>query len=66
MPEFVQPKKRPYAQIVLRFRNEDDLQEFGLLIGQPVTAKTKSLWHPVLARGEYQHCRYVDGEPGES
>jgi hypothetical protein len=46
MPEFVQGKKDPYSQIVLRFENESDLQEFAKLIGQKLTKKTKSIWFP--------------------
>ena len=46
MPEFVQDKKEPYAKIIVRFDNEDDLQEFANLIGQKLTSKTKSIWHP--------------------
>jgi len=46
MPEFVQEKKEPYAKIIVRFDNEEDLQEFAKLIGQKLTNKTKSIWHP--------------------
>jgi hypothetical protein len=46
MPEFVQEKKEPYAKIIIRFDNEEDLQEFAKLIGQKLTNKTKSIWHP--------------------
>jgi hypothetical protein len=46
MPEFVQEKKRPHAQINFRFESEEDLQEFAKLIGQKLTNKTKSAWHP--------------------
>jgi hypothetical protein len=51
MPEFVQEKKRPYQQITVRFASEEDVQEFARLIGQPLTPKTKSIWHPRLQRG---------------
>ena len=46
MPEFVQEKQEPFAQVIFRFESEDDLQEFAELIGQKLTAKTKSAWHP--------------------
>lgn len=46
MPEFEQEKKEPHAKIVFRFESEEDLQEFASLIGQKLTAKTKSSWHP--------------------
>ena len=46
MPEFVQKKQRAYAQIIFRFETEEDLEEFSILIGQKLTSKTKSAWHP--------------------
>jgi len=46
MPEFYQERREPYAKIIFRFENEDDLQDFANLIGQKLTKKTKSSWHP--------------------
>lgn len=46
MPEFVQEKKEPFSKIVVRFETEDDLNSFAELIGQKLTPKTKSIWHP--------------------
>lgn len=60
MPEFIQEKQKPYAQIVFRFDNEEDLQEFATLIGQKLTNKTKSAWHPQLVRGINSNKRYSD------
>lgn len=42
----MQDKKEPYAKIIIRFDSEEDLQDFANLIGQKLTNKTKSLWHP--------------------
>lgn len=46
MPEFVQEKKAPFSQIIIRFETEEALNEFAEIIGQKLTAKTKSIWHP--------------------
>jgi hypothetical protein len=46
MPEFVQDKKEPFAKIIIRFETEEDLNNFAQLIGQKLTKKTKSIWHP--------------------
>jgi hypothetical protein len=46
MPEFVQESQKPFAQIIIRFETEQDLNEFSALIGQKLTPKTKSIWHP--------------------
>lgn len=64
MPEFVQGKQRPYAQIIVRFDSEDDLQEFAKLIGQKLNKKTKSIWHPFKSHwGRRQQGRYYHVEP---
>ena len=58
MPEFVQEKKEPYSKIIVRFENEKDLKEFADIIGQKLTNKTKSIWHPKLIRGLNSNKRY--------
>lgn len=64
MPEFKQEKKRPYAMINVRFDSEEDLQEFAKLIGQNLTSKTKSIWHPFKSHwGTGPKKAYVDGDP---
>lgn len=60
MPEFVQEKQEPYACIKVRFESEEALQSFAELIGQPLTQKTKSIWHPKLLKGVNSDKRYVD------
>lgn len=62
MPEFVQFKQEPYAKIVFRFEDEASLQEFAALIGQRLTAKTKSAWFPFKPhRKDGPRTVYVDG-----
>jgi hypothetical protein len=46
MPEYVQGKIKPYAVVVVRFETQDDLEDFSVMIGQKLTKKTKSIWHP--------------------
>jgi len=60
MPEFVQEKQKPYAKIIFRFNNEEDLQEFAKLINQKLTNKTKSAWYPPILRGINSRKRYID------
>jgi hypothetical protein len=62
MPEFEQPKKEPYTELKIRFASEEDLQDFANLIGQKLTVKTKSIWHPELVRGLNGGKRYVAEE----
>lgn len=59
MPEFEQEKQRPYAQIIVRFESEQDLQDFANLIGQKLNKKTKSIWHPFKSHwGRNPRVRY--------
>lgn len=60
MPEFKQEKKKEYQKLIVRFDNEEDVEEFSKLIGQKITPKTKSIWHPKLERGKDAELRYVD------
>jgi hypothetical protein len=62
MPEFVQPKIKPYAEIIVRFETEAALREFSEIIGQKLTAKTQGIWHPKLIPGQQSgtNLRYVD------
>ncbi len=60
MPEFIQEKKEPYSKIIIRLKTKEDLEEFAELIGQKLTDKTKSIWHPKLERGIDSYKRYVD------
>lgn len=46
MPEFIQEKSRDSFQIIVRFENENDLNDFAKAIGQKLTKKTKSIWFP--------------------
>jgi hypothetical protein len=60
MPEFVQEKQEPFAKIVVRFETEHDLREFAELIGQKLTPKTKSIWHPYKSHWGAGRLKYVD------
>jgi hypothetical protein len=62
MPEFVSEKVEPYAKIIVRFDNEQDLKEFSEMIGQKVNVKTKSIWHPQLDRGKNGGLRWVEDD----
>lgn len=46
MPEFVQKEIKPFKELIIRFENETDYDDFQILIKQKLTNKTKSIWHP--------------------
>ena len=60
MPDFHQDKIREFAKITIRFDSEDALNEFSELIGQKITSKTKSIWHPKLERGLHSKKRWAN------
>jgi len=60
MPEFVQEKQKPFAQIICRFETQEDLDSFSQLIGQKLTPKTKSIWHPFKSHWGGIKGRYKD------
>lgn len=60
MPEFLQTKKdKEYTKITVRFSCKEDLDNFSKLIGQKLTVKTKSIWHPSIERGLNANKIYV-------
>ncbi len=60
MPEFVMEDCNSKRKIVVHFKNDEDVQAFAELIGQPITPKQKSLWFPPIPIRRYADKRYVD------
>ena len=60
MPEFFQEDLMPQRVINLRFRCEEDVQEFAKLIQQTITPKQKALWVPFAEFRRAAHLRWVD------
>jgi hypothetical protein len=60
MPEFVQEKQEPFAKIIIRVGSQEELDDLAERLGQPLTRKTKSIWHPRLVRGEHTGKRIID------
>lgn len=46
MPEFVNEDAGGAYRTIVHFETYDHLMDFGLRLGQTVTEKTKSIWHP--------------------
>lgn len=60
MPEFNQEDNPPYKKLLISFRTEEDYQDFAKIIGQSLTEKTKSIWHPKLDRDENSLKRWIE------
>ena len=62
MPEYVQEEKKTFRSITLNFRNEKDYEQFSQKIGQELTVKTKSIWHPELNTTKNLLLRWIQPE----
>lgn len=62
MPEFEQEDNPPYKKIIVSFRTKEDYEEFSKMIDQPLTEKTKSIWHPRLDRDANSLKRWIEVE----
>jgi hypothetical protein len=59
MPEFVQLKQREYAKLIVRFRNQQDLDDFARLIGQKLNPNSQCTWHPELRPDKSSVKKYI-------
>lgn len=62
MPDYEQEENKPYKTIYVHFRSEEDYQEFARMIGQKLTEKTKTIWHPKLDRTANALLRWIEEE----
>lgn len=60
MPAFQQDDNSPYKTVFVHFRNQQDYEDFQKLIGQKLTSKTKSAWHPRLDKTANSVFRWVE------
>lgn len=65
MPEFIQDKDEPFQKIIVRFASQEDVDEFAKLIGQPISPKTTSIWHPRLEHGKNAGLRWIEFDDDE-
>lgn len=65
MPEFVSENKQPVKQITVGFANKEDMLKFSKLVGQVITAKTRSIWYPAIPNTPMFNKRYIDSKPNK-
>lgn len=46
MPEYNNEDKMAFRQIIVSFKNNDDVEQFSKKIGQKISNKTRSIWFP--------------------
>ena len=63
MPEFEYLEDNgPYRSVIVKFRRIEDYEEFSRRIDQPLTDKSKAIWHPKLERTPNYLLRWVEAE----
>jgi len=61
MPEFTQADKTSYQSIHVHFKSAEEVKEFGELIGQSLTDKTRSIWYTEREKMVDMRESYVEG-----
>lgn len=46
MPEFSMKSVEPVKQLIVNFESMEDVHKFSKLVGQHITAKTRSIYYP--------------------
>lgn len=65
MPEFIQPEAGPIKSLTVNFATKEDMHKFSKMIGQKVTAQTRSVWYPVVPEETAIDKRYSDSKKAE-
>lgn len=65
MPEFNQPDATSFRKIIVHFNDQESVDEFSELIGQDLTDKTKSIWHPKQEIRDTESKRYSSDQESE-
>jgi len=60
MPEYDQDWNLTFRTVTMKFRNKKDYDDFSQKIGQDITDKTKSIWHPKLDVTKNLKLRWVE------
>ena len=62
MPEYNQEDLEPIKQLIISFDSYEDYFNFGKLVDQKLTKKTKSIWHPKLKKTTFTNLRYIQDD----
>ena len=60
MPEYVTDDITPHRQIIVSFRNPEDVREFARLLNLRLTPKCHDTWYPAMAINDTISKGYVD------
>lgn len=62
MPDYTQEYNSPFRTITMKFRTKEHFKEFAKRIGQDLSNKTKSIWHPKLHITKNMLLRWIQPE----
>ncbi len=62
MPEFISEDKSGFKDLIVHFDSEADLKAFALLLDQPITSQTKSIWYPFRAKEQMKGKAFASDE----
>jgi len=65
MPEFVQRDLTPLKTIYVHFETRQDMVAFAILVDQPITMHTRSIWYPEAEHVSRLDKRYIDASPDD-
>jgi len=60
MPEFKLKNLKSKRQIVIHFRNDEDVDKFAELIDQNITPNIKYIWFPTIVKRVLKNKIYID------
>lgn len=60
MPEFSHEDLQPFKQVIVGFETSEDVEEFSKLVGQKISASTRSIWYPKTNILYHKEKRYED------
>jgi hypothetical protein len=66
MPEFEHEDKTAFQSIHVHFKDQAAVDEFARLVGQNLTANTRSIWYPQIEIESYADKAYTGREGDES
>jgi len=60
MPEFIQEDLTSEFEIIVHFKNREDMAAFSKLIEQTITGLTRSIWYPKAEIDRYINKLFID------
>lgn len=66
MPEFHNDDLQSFQKITIHFKTPEDRDDFSGIIGQNITDKTKSLWHPRMEKEDQSNQKWVATDDPEN